>query len=145
MSAFLNDGMSVQKYVYDFSVDGGAVSTIKLSDKANYDPLPVGAVVVNFLMHVVTAFTSGGSATLAVGNTDDTNGYLTDTAVASLTANSCWLPGTVAGALIWDDTNDNIEPVYVADAADGACSVDIATAAMTAGKAHIFLSYIKSV
>lgn len=142
---FINDGLLVQKYTYDFSVDGGAVSQIILSNKANKDPLPIGAVVVNMLMHVQTAFTSGGSATLTVGNGDNPDGYFESIAVASLIANSCWLPGSVAGALIWDDTNDNIEPLYIDDTTTGQVLVEIGTAAMTAGKAHVHAMHIKSV
>lgn len=140
----LNDGLSIQKYQYSFAEDGGAVSQIVLSDKANKDPLPVGSVVVNALLHVKSAFTSGGSATLTVGNGDDPDGYFASIAVASLTAHACWLPGSVAGALIWDDTNDNIEPLYIDDTTTGKVLVEIGTAAMTAGIGDVFMMYVRA-
>lgn len=140
---FLNDDMAVQQYQYSFAEDAGATGIITLSSKANKDPLPVGAVVVNALFHVKTAFTSGGSATLTLGNGDDPDGYFASIAVASLTANAAWLPGSVAGALIWDDTNDNIEPLYIDDTTTGAVVCEIGTAAMTAGIGSIYLSYIR--
>lgn len=145
---FLNDGLSVQKLVYDFAVDGGATSAvINLTSKSNYDPLPVGCVIVGFLAHVITAFSTGSSPTIAMGNLTDDDGYLVATAASSYSANACFLPGSGgAGALTWDDTNDVIKPVYVASAAnDGSFALKIATAALTAGKMNVFLQYIRSV
>lgn len=47
---------------YDFSVDGGSTGDIALRG----DSVPSGAVVVDALLQVDTAPTSGGSATVAV-------------------------------------------------------------------------------
>lgn len=47
---------------YEFAVDGGAIGDITLRG----DSLPLGAVIVNALLHVDTAVTSGGAATLAI-------------------------------------------------------------------------------
>jgi hypothetical protein len=47
---------------YDFAVDGGAVGDITLRG----DTLPSGAVIVDSLIQVDTALTSGGSATVAI-------------------------------------------------------------------------------
>ncbi len=139
---FKNQGVCVQEYVYDFSVDGGAASTIVLSDKSGVDPLPVGAIVKQVTAKVLTAFTSGGSATLAWGHGGDPDGYSgTAIAVASLTANSLFNGWDNAAALLWDDTNDHAIPVAVVDASTGAVSVTIATAAMTAGKMVILVEY----
>jgi hypothetical protein len=140
---FINDGMQVEKYVYDFAVDAGATGEIFLSSKANKDPIPNGSLILDMCLHVETAFTSGGSATLDVGNDDDPNGYLEAIAVAALGANTVHRAGSVAGQLIWDDTNDHAIGVYVADADDGEVSVTIATAAMTAGKAGIYMLYVR--
>lgn len=133
--AFKNDGIQVAEYVYDFSVDGGAVSTITLSSKANKAPIPVGAIVKNTTVWVETACTSGGSATVSVGLGTDVDGLVTATAVASLTANAVIVgdgalavPASVA--------------TYVTSAANGAVTASIAVAALTAGKISVSVEYI---
>jgi len=143
MSALRNVGLQVQEYVYDFAVDGGAVGAINLHAKNGKAVLPVGAIVKAVTMKVVTAFTSGGSATLAYGNGDDADGYSGSAiAVASLVDNFI-VNGWDSGAqLLWDDTNDHQIPVNVADAADGQFIVTIGTAAMTAGKAVFLVEYL---
>lgn len=140
---FGNNGVQVQEYVYDFAVDGGAASSISLSSKANKDPLPSGAIVMDCVLRVLTAFTSGGSATLAVGNTADPNGYLEGIAVAALTAGACFTAAQQVGALLWDNTNDaNLAYGVTSTANTQDVLVQIATAAMTAGKAVICVEYL---
>lgn len=137
-----NDGILVQEYVYDFAVDGGAAGEIILSDNANKTAIPVGAVVKAVMMKVVTAFTSGGSATMSYGNGDDPDGYSgTAIAVASLTDNLIVNGWDSAAALLWDDTNDHMIFNNVLDADDGEFSILIATADMTAGKAIFLVEY----
>ncbi len=137
-----NNGMMVQEYVYDFDVDGGLISTISLSGKSGKKPLPVGAVVHAVTAQVLTACTSGGSATLAYGNTDDPDGYSgVGIAVASLTANALFNGWDNAAALIWDDTNDHPISLAVVDADSGVVSVTIATAALTAGVVVIMVQF----
>lgn len=143
MSGLRNKGLMVQEYVYDFAVDGGAVSEINLHAKDGKAVLPVGAIVKAVTMKVVTAFTSGGSATLAWGNGDDKDGYSGSAiAVASLTDNALFNGWDNGAQLIWDDTNDHQIPVNVADAADGQFIITIGTAAMTAGKAVFLVEYL---
>jgi hypothetical protein len=48
--------------LYDFATDGGAVGDITLRG----DTIPSGAVIVDSLLHVETALTSGGAATVAI-------------------------------------------------------------------------------
>ena len=140
---FKNDGLHVQEYVYDFSVDGGATGEIVLSTKDNKAALPVGAIIKSVTAHVATQCTSGGSATLAWGNGDDADGYSgAGIAVASLTANALFNGWDNGAALLWDDTNDHQIPVYVADADAGKFSVTIATAALTAGKVVFMVEYL---
>lgn len=142
--AFRNE-IYLEEYVYDFSADGGAQAEIVLSAKANHRALPLGSLVMDMVMHVETAFTSGGSSTLDIGDGDDPNGYAEAIAVASLTGDSTHRAGQQAGVLIWDDTNDHYLSKYVTTAADGAISVTIATATMTAGVAHIYFQLIRGV
>lgn len=140
---FKNDGIQVQQYVYDFAVDGGAVSTIDLSAKANYSPLPVGAIVVAVTAWVQAACTSGGSATLEWGNSADPDGYSgTAKAVAALTLNAVFNQAEGAGALLWDNTNDADKRLYIDTNANGQFKVAIGTAALTAGKVVFAVEYL---
>ena len=141
---FRNESL-LEEYVYDFDVDGGATGAVALHSKANARALPVGSIVLDFVMHVETAFTSGGSATLDIGDGDDANGYAEAIAVAALTADSLHRAGAQAGAIIWDDTGDHLIGKYVTTAADGQISVTIGTAAMTAGKSHIYMLGLRGV
>lgn len=139
---FKNDGVNVAEYVYDFAVSGGAAGAINLHTLDNKAVIPAGAVIKGVCMKVVTAFTSGGSATLAWGNGDDADGYSgAAIAVASLTANSVFNGWDNGAALLWDDTNDHAIYLPVIDAADGQMIVTIGTAAMTAGKAVFLVEY----
>lgn len=140
--SFKNDGVQVAEYVYDFDVDGGGTGEIVLSSKANKSAIPVGAIIKRVVGKVVTAFTSGGAATLAWGNGDDADGYSgTAIAVASLVDNFLANGYDNGAALLWDDTNDHPIDVNVADANDGKFSVTIGTAAMTAGKMIFMVEY----
>jgi hypothetical protein len=142
MSSLKNNGVNVAEFVYDFAVDGGSVGAINLHAKDNKGVLPVGSIIKSVTCKVVTAFTSGGSATLAWGNGDDADGFSgTAIAVASLTDNAVFNGWDNGAALIFDDTNDHPIFVNVADAADGQFIVTIGTAAMTAGKAVFLVEY----
>lgn len=139
----LNAGKEVQEYIYDFSVDGGAQGEIVLSDKDTKDPIPVGAIIKAVTVKVVTAHTSGGSATLAWGNGDDPDGYSgAAIAVASLTDNALFNGWDNGAVLLWDEVNDHQIPLNVADADDGKVSVTIGTADMTAGKLVLLVEYL---
>lgn len=112
-----------QEYVYDFAVDGGAVSTIN----AKGNMLPLGAVVTSVQAVVETAFTSGGSATLSIGDTSSVTKYAAATAVGSLVdkflVTAAGVPNQVGAA--------NEQQIVFA----------IATAAMTAGKLRVAFEY----
>lgn len=83
--ARVTSGMSRKQlnFIYNFAVDGGVVSTIGMGVF-----LPAGAVVHWGVAQVVTALTSGGAATIAVGWTGDTGALLAATAVASWSDNA---------------------------------------------------------
>lgn len=143
MAEFKNSGIQVREYVWDFAVDGGAQAFIDLSAKANYDTLPAGAIVKDVTLKVVTACTSGGSATLAVGNSADQDGYLGNIAVASLTQGACFTAAQQTGALLWDNTNDaNLAYGVTSTANTQNVGVLIATANMTAGKVIVMVEYL---
>lgn len=109
---------------YDFSVDGGSVAALDIFKAKE------ACVVKLAEMHVVTACTSGGSATVSVGKSGDLTGMVGATAVASLTAGA-----VILGAAI--DASHAL-------AADDIVKMDIATAALTAGKIDFVFEVIKA-
>jgi hypothetical protein len=118
-------------YDYDFSRDGGAVSDIALTLKG-VNGLTADLVITDVKVYVSTALTSGGSATVTMGNAGDRDGYFVDFFGAATPAGAVINRGDRAGALVWDDTNDH--PIdYKPVSADAAPSISIGTAALTAG------------
>lgn len=123
--------VKVVRGVYDFAVDGGAVSTIALVGAA---AIPAGAVIIGGHVDVHTAFTSGGSATIAC-QVEAANDILTAVAVASWTTGpKNVLPAPTSGALT---ATTRVKTTVARD-----ISFVIATAALTAGKASVVLYYI---
>ncbi len=109
---------------YDFSKDAGAVGQLDLFTADEQ-------CVVKFAgMRVITACTSGGSATVGVGKAADLAGIIAATAVASLTA----------GAFIMGVTALDASHIVAAGAA---VKMDIATAALTAGKIEFIFEVCK--
>ena len=130
MTEFKNDGVLVQEYLYDFAVDGGAVGTIDLSDNAKRHALPVGAIVKAVHYRVLTAMTSGGAATLAIGDLDTAARYKAATAYND----AAYALNFVAAAAIG-------VPMLCDAANDGKFAVTIAGAALTAGKIGFYVEY----
>lgn len=130
------------EFQYDFSLDGGAVSNI---DMTNVHPvgstLPEGFLVEMVSVVVETAATSAGTPTVTVGPDVDSDGYLADIwAVLAGAAGSIVRNGEVAGALLWDDTNDHEITYRVAAAANTKnVTIEIGTAAITAGKFKVIV------
>jgi len=127
------------KYDYDFAASGGAVSSISLSSDVN--SLGEGVIVKRLRVIMKTAFTSAGTPTVTIGNTTDVDGYMADIyALGAASADAVINSSAVAGALIWDDTNDH-EIFYRIDstAANQDLVLTIGTAALTAGKMEIYL------
>lgn len=111
------------RVIYDFAVHGGAVGDIVVPDIS----LPNKAIIHSGYINVLTAPTSGGSATvaLALGSTGTKTTIKSATAIASLT-------GLVAL---------NSLPIQVANNAGGDLIVTVGVAALTAGKMEIWLGY----
>ncbi len=119
-----------QEYIYDFAVHGGAVGNVSLKNPRN--ALPSGAVILSAHYTVLTAMTSGGSATVSIGDAASTARYLALTAFdnAAYDAN-------VAKAL------SSGMPITVSSANISSPSISIAVAALTAGKIRIvFRGYV---
>lgn len=130
--AFTNQEV-IERVVYDFAVDGGATGALDVFT-ADAD-----VVVTHFHTKVLTAATSGGSATLKVGVTGDDDRFVTTTqgAVASLTAGAVIVPVTVEGT-------PNVLATPVKLASGEKVLQTIGTAALTAGKVEYTIKYIKA-
>lgn len=141
MASSIGNSMHMQKYVYDFAVDGGAQGAIDLSAKDGASPLPDNAIVESVVAFVETAV-EGTSSTLSWGNTTDPDGY-SGTAIAEATLVADYVANGYdnAAALLWDDTNDHMIHFLANDANDKDFSVTIGTADLTAGKVHFFVKY----
>lgn len=113
-SGFQNEE-NIVRVVYDFAVDGGATATLDLGTAVQ------ACMVTGFYAVVKTACTSGGSATVQVGDTNDDDRYLTATAVASLTANATFGENGAFNQVVRLAAGDKL-------------TMTIATAALTAGK-----------
>lgn len=131
-------------YKYDFAVDGGAVSTIPLTIKDGVNLLEAGLVIEEVQVYVQTAFTSGGSATVTLGNSVDDDGFLVDF-FALASAGAAIRGGQIAGALIWDNTNDNELSYAIPSAAASIPKIKIGTAALTAGAMEVHIKARKYV
>ncbi|NOS67382.1 MAG: hypothetical protein HOO67_03385 [Candidatus Peribacteraceae bacterium] len=130
MQGFKNGGVQVAEYLYDFAVDGGAVGNIDLSAKKSKAPLPLGAVVVRITRKVLTAPTSGGSATISVGDAGSTARYLALTAFD----NAAFVAGVYA--------HSTGMPALLDAANKGQFGISIAVAALTAGKIAFHVEYL---
>lgn len=108
---------------YDFAKDAGAVAALDLFKAKE------ACVVEMAYMKVKTTCTSGGSATVSVGKSGDVAGMVAATAVASLTAGAI-----IPGAAI--DASHKL-------AADDVVQLDIAVAALTAGKIEVVFDIYK--
>lgn len=116
---------------YDFAVKGGAQGAISLGVV-----IPDKAIVTKSFFHVKTAFTSGGSATVALGTGEAANDIKTATAFDD----AAYAVGNI-GAGISDGAVANMKKMT----ADRTIKLTIATADLTAGKVIIFVEYVQSV
>lgn len=117
------------KGVYDFAVDGGAVSTIPL--RSNDGQIPNGSIVLGGWLEVETGFTTGASATGAI-----------QVEAANDTVNAT----SVAGAPFSTTGRKSIIPVFTGattlkTTAARSPSLVIGTGAVTAGKCNLVLVY----
>lgn len=129
MGSILNNTPQLYTGLYDFAVDGGAVSTINLQGP----PIPARSIITEFFVRVITAPVSGGATTISFDTIDTSvNPNVTTVAAlmaatgkASFTLNTVLYAifpgGAAANAAVW-----NANGFYVA--------MSIAVAALTAGK-----------
>ena len=133
----LKNEKQLAKFEYDFAVDGGAVGAIDLRPKIT--SLEAGMVITDIYIYVETALASGGSATVTVGNVD-ADGFFADIFALAGSDNNAIRIGEVAGALMWDDTNDHALLYRVST--DTSLALTVGTAALTAGKLQVFVEYL---
>ena len=112
------------RFSYDFARDGGAVGDITLDD----DVLPDDALITRGMIHVKTALV-GATATVAL-TVNTSEDILAATAITSFTLAAILdvVPVRTAATAIKTTTKKNL-------------TMTIATAALTAGKFEVFLSY----
>ena len=119
--------LHVKKFTYDFSVAGGAVGIIALTDdQGSAQTLPDNAVIISSHVEVLTGVTSGGAATVAFGIGGTPALFLAATGKASLGAG-----GTLLG--------EAATPTKLT--ADKSVIASVATAALTAGKFNVWVRY----
>lgn len=113
---------------YSFASEGGAVGDITLRG----DSIPSGAVIIDALLHIDTALTSGGAATVAikVESAADIN-------AADAISGAPW---STTGAKRADFTSTTAP---VKTTASRNIVATVATAALTAGAFKVLLTYIE--
>lgn len=124
-------GLKVARGIYDFAVDGGAVSTITLMKDA---AIPLGATIVGGWIQVHTALTSAGAATIAV-QVEAAGDIVPAVAVASWTAGKKDIVPDLSGGSTLA-ASAAIETTAARD-----ISVVIAAAALTAGRFSVVVLY----
>ena len=115
-------------FEYDFALHGGVTGTITVGPKL----LPAGALILDGLIHVVTAVTSDGSATvqiMAIGADD----IRASTAKGTLTLNA-----------LLDTVPDGAATNAIRCTTATQLTFTVGTADLTAGKVRVFLRYFLS-
>lgn len=107
--------------LFDFSVSGGAVSSIGLGVT-----LPANAIITGLMTDSLTAFTSGGAATVAI-----------EAGSTVLKAATAYNDASYAGVDV-----QSVTAVKLSAASE--LELVIAGAALTAGKMRIFVDYVQS-
>jgi len=139
MSLVFNE-KQLLRFEYDFAKDGGAVGVIPL--RADITELAAGMHVVNaYVVQETDLVAVGGSVT--IGNTTDADGFFADV-VALAASKKAFMVGEVAGALLYDDTNDHLIMYSPAVANDFALALTVATAPITAGKLSVYVEVLAS-
>jgi len=98
--ALWNEDEKLIRAKYDFSVDAGA-----FADVYNLVKLPVGYMIVDADLHVKTAITSSGSATIEVGVTGSTAVIVAQTAKGNAGED---IVLALVGKQIVDSTNNTV-------------------------------------
>ena len=126
----LHKTLNCVKARYDFSVHGGAVSTINLDDEnGNNVVIPSGAIIWSGVIDILTAMASaGGTGTIAL-NSEGAGDLKAAVDADTLSGRAAIIPvGTAASCIKLT--------------ADRTLTVSIATEALTAGKFDLYVFYM---
>lgn len=125
-SGYYNE-MQVQRLVYDFAEDGGSTSdTYRMAEVTGK------IYIVEAILHVITAVTSAGSATITAGaETADADAFGATIAKATLVDD--YTVKTAAGQNLVVDGSSSTD--YL--------SLTVGTADLTAGKVEFIVRYIR--
>jgi hypothetical protein len=142
----VNELVCSKRFTFDFAVLGGAISTIQLLDDQGLPAvLPVGSVIRRAFLDVVTSFTSGGAATVALQCMVAAD-LLAATAVASLAAGlvDCKPVNTAATSIKVATGSQNLVRKGQVSVAAQPIQAVIAAATLTAGKAYLHVEFVRS-
>lgn len=120
-----------RKFLYDFTTDGGATGAINLRGGT----IPSGAIITDALMHVDTAPTSGGAATISVNS----EGAGDINAAAAISG----APWSTTGAKRAGALTATAAPIKTTAARTPA--ITVGTAALTAGKFWVAIEFVEFV
>jgi len=120
------DSVRIARAYYEFAVDGGAVGDIALRG----DSVPPGPIIIDALLKVDTALT-GASATVAL----KTEGAA-DIQAAAAISGAPWSTAGVRRCTLDADS----APILTT--ADRAITATVGTAALTAGKFTVLVTYL---
>jgi hypothetical protein len=126
----IKDSVQTARAHYDFAVDGGAVGDIALRG----EQIPSGAIITDVLINVETVLTSGGAATVALKAES-----AADLNIADAISGAPW---STAGAKRGDLDADTAP---VKTTADRTITATVATAALTAGKFSVLVTFVELV
>lgn len=121
--------------LYDFAVDGGAISSITLRGGGGLgSAIPAGSVITGGYIDVTTQLTSGGAATIAV-TLEAAGDIVAATAVAT------WTTGQ-RNVLPADTSGSATTGTRVKTTVARSIVITIAAFALTAGKMTVVLEYV---
>lgn len=140
----ISETLNYKRFLYDFSVLGGAIGTIGLLDEQGATAyLPVGSLILSAIVDVVTAVTSAGSATVALGCTSSSD-LLAATAKASLGLGLvAGVPVFTAGTAVKVATGSAVLQRRNFAATVQPVSAIVAVAALTAGKFYVHTTFAR--
>lgn len=113
--------------LFDFSASGGAIGTYSMVDSQGRPvEVPPNAIITSLMTDSITAFTSGGLATVAI-----------KAGATTLKSATAFDDSSLAGV-----DSQTVSPTKVS--VDSQLSLVVAVAALTAGKMRVFVEYVQS-
>lgn len=121
-------------YEYDAEIDGGEIGAVNLRPVGN--EMDGGLVVKGATFKFLTEFSTGGSNTMSVGNSDDADCYVPLLQGSAIVAGFIIYPGIGPAPVVWDDTNDH-QILYKIPEGAGTPVLTIANDAVTSGRFEV--------